>query len=157
MPIAPSPRHANLIISAKAIFWYTIPRHLREILIAFEIFIGSSSIKTTSAASIAASDPIAPMAIPISALVRTGASLIPSPTNASFSLPDFAARSSSTFVTLSPGSNSLYISSIPRLPATSSATRFASPVNITVFFTPAFFNSASASFACGFITSEITM
>ncbi len=50
---------------------------------------GSSSISTMSAASIAASDPMAPMAIPISALERTGASLMPSPTNASFSFSDF--------------------------------------------------------------------
>ena len=52
-----------------------------DILIAFDIFNGSSSINTMSAASIAASLPNAPIAIPISALESTGASLIPSPTN----------------------------------------------------------------------------
>ena len=40
----------------------------------------SSSIKATSAVSIAASVPIAPMAKPISARARAGASLMPSPT-----------------------------------------------------------------------------
>ena len=68
---------------------YTMRIHLRAILIALEIFSGSSSISTISAASIAASEPRAPMAIPMSALDNTGASLIPSPTNASFSLAVF--------------------------------------------------------------------
>ena len=54
-----------------------------------------------------ASDPIAPIAIPISALPRTGASLIPSPTNARFAFAGFSARSLSTCSTLSPGSSSL--------------------------------------------------
>ena len=62
------------------------------------IFNGSSSISTISAASIAASDPMAPMAIPISALESTGASLIPSPTNASFSFSDFLSRQFFHFV-----------------------------------------------------------
>ena len=126
-------------------------------MIALEIFSGSSSIRTTSAASIAASEPIAPIAIPISARVNTGASLIPSPTKASLSFSAFVESSSSTFDTLSAGSNSLYTSSIPSDCATWSATRFASPVSITVFSTPAFFNSAITSFECGFNISEITI
>ena len=47
-----------------------------DIGIAREIFNGSSSIKTTSAASMAASLPRPPIAIPISARESTGASLI---------------------------------------------------------------------------------
>ena len=59
-------KQANLTPIAITIFWYTIRKHFFEILIAFEILIGSSSIKTISAASIAASEPIAPIAIPMS-------------------------------------------------------------------------------------------
>lgn len=61
---------------------YTIRRHFLAIRIAFAILSGSSSISTTSAASIAASDPSAPIAIPTSTRESTGASLMPSPTKA---------------------------------------------------------------------------
>ena len=81
--------------------------HFLAILIAFEILSGSSSIKTISAASIAASEPSAPIAIPISALESTGASLIPSPTKASLSFSSLLASNSSTFATLSAGKSSL--------------------------------------------------
>ena len=85
---------------------------------ALAIFSGSSSISTTSAASMAASEPIAPMAMPISARLSTGASLMPSPTNASLSLPPLSASSFSTCATLSAGSSSLCTSSTPSAPAT---------------------------------------
>ena len=124
---------------------------------AFPIFNGSSSIRTTSAASIAASEPRAPIAIPISALERTGASLIPSPTKASFSFSDLFARSSSTLETLSAGRSSLWTSPIPRSAATDSATFFPSPVSITVLVMPAFFRFSIASLAWGLIMSEIRM
>lgn len=78
-----------------------------EMRMAFPIFKGSSSIKTTSAASMAASDPIAPMAIPTSARERTGASLMPSPTKRTFSLPFFCWVIFSRSVTLSSGKSSL--------------------------------------------------
>ena len=68
---------------------------------ALEIFNGSSSINTISAASMAASLPKAPIAIPISALDNTGASLIPSPTKARFSFECFKDNNSSTLFTLS--------------------------------------------------------
>ena len=142
---------------ANTMFWYTIERHLRLILMAFEIFNGSSSIKTMSAASIAASEPIAPIAMPMSARPSTGASLMPSPTNASFSFSGFPCKRASTFSTFPAGKSSLYTSSMPSSPATASATFFASPVSMTVLRTPAAFNARTASFACGFTTSEITM
>ncbi len=82
---------------------------------ALAIFIGSSSISTTSAASMAASEPMAPMAMPMSARPSTGASLMPSPTKASFSFSDLFFSSSSTFATLSAGSSSLYTSSMLQL------------------------------------------
>ena len=134
-----------------------MPMHLREMRMALTIRLGSSSMRTTSAASMAASLPMAPMAMPISARVSTGASLMPSPTKASFSFSPFAASSFSTSATLSAGSSSARTSSTPSPAATSSATRCASPVSMTVFFTPHFFSAATASAACGFGTSEITI
>ena len=81
---------------------------LRAIRIASEICCGSSYISTTSAASMAASEPIAPIATPMSARASTGASLMPSPTKASIPSPAFFCESSSsTFSTLSAGKSSL--------------------------------------------------
>ncbi len=72
---------------------------------AAAIFDGSSVIITTSAASIAASEPRPPIATPTSALANTGASLIPSPTNINVAFSDFLEINSSTFSTLSAGNN----------------------------------------------------
>ena len=130
-------------------------RHFFAIQIALAILIGSSSINTTSAASIAASDPSAPMAIPISARESTGASLIPSPTNASASFPCFCSKRRSTCVTLSAGSSLLCTSLIPTSSATCCATRSSSPVSITRRFTPAALSFFMASAACGLMTSAI--
>lgn len=80
----------------KTMFCFTIDSVFLEILTIDAILRTSSSISTTSAASIAASDPMLPMAMPISALVSTGASLMPSPTNASFSFFGFSLRRRST-------------------------------------------------------------
>ena len=84
-------------------FSYTMRMHLREIFIALDIFSGSSSMSTTSAASMAASEPIAPIAMPMSARESTGASFMPSPTKASFALPVVSPSRRSTSLTLSPG------------------------------------------------------
>ena len=65
---------------AKAVLFFAILKVFLDIFHAVIILDGSSVIITISASSIAASDPSPPIAIPISALVRTGASLIPSPT-----------------------------------------------------------------------------
>ena len=85
---------------------------------ALAIFIGSSSISTTSAASMAASEPMAPMAMPMSARESTGASLMPSPTKASFSFCPLLRSSSSTFSTLPAGSSWLHTWSMPSSAAT---------------------------------------
>ena len=66
-----------------------MPIVLLEIAMDLAIFEGLSSIRTTFAASIAASLPSAPIAIPISARAKTGASFIPSPTKASVLLIGF--------------------------------------------------------------------
>lgn len=71
-----------LIPKAKTIFCITIFLVFFAMRRPTEIFRKSSSISTTSAASMAASEPIAPMAMPTSAPANTGASLMPSPTKA---------------------------------------------------------------------------
>ena len=124
---------------------------------AVAIFAGSSSMRTISAASMAASEPRAPMAIPISALESTGASFIPSPTNASFSFSPLAAMSFSTSSTLSPGRSSLLTSSTPSSLPTASATFLASPVSMTTFSTPAALRPLMASFAFGLTTSDMSI
>ena len=124
---------------------------------ALAIFMGSSSMSTMSAASMAASEPMAPMAMPMSALDSTGASLMPSPTKASFSFSGFSSSRRSTWATLSPGSSSAQTSSTFNSFATCCATRLASPVSITVFFTPAAFSASMAAGEVGLIRSEITM
>ena len=73
---------------------------------ASAIFEGLSSINTTSAASMAASLPKAPIAIPTSARANTGASLIPSPTKAIVSSVFFSLIRRSMWLTLSAGSSS---------------------------------------------------
>ena len=102
-------------------------------------------------------EPSAPIAIPISALESTGASLIPSPTNASISSLPLLLRSFSTSITLSAGKSSLLTSSTPSFPATCSATFLASPVSIITFLTPAFLSAAIACCDVGLITSDITI
>ena len=52
------------------------------------------------------------------------------------------------------GRSSLAPSPPPPSAATLSATRFASPVSMTIFATPAFFSCAMASLECGFTTSD---
>ena len=121
---------------------------------ALAIDVISSLIKTTSAASIATSLPTPPIAIPISLLARTGASLIPSPTKATtWSLP----INFSNCVTLSCGNKSLYTWSIPILEAISRATVEWSPVSITVFETCAFFKSWIPGIVDSLITSATTI
>ena len=87
----------------RQIFCRTIRKVFLEIRIAVLILEGASSIRTISAASMAASEPRPPMAMPMSARERTGASLIPSPMKASFLLGAFSARRRSTISTLSAG------------------------------------------------------
>ena len=122
-----------------------------EILIASGIFLKSSFITTISDASIAAAEPISPIEIPINALFKTGASLIPSPTKATSGL-SFATFSYS--VNLSCGNISAFISSISSFFPISNATSFLSPVNIYVLI-PSFFNDFIASSVPCFIPSSI--
>ena len=85
-------------------FSFTIVIVLCAIEITLETFEGSSVIITTSDASIAESEPNPPIAIPTSARVKTGASLIPSPTK--ITLPCFASINSSSFSTFCEGKSS---------------------------------------------------
>ena len=101
---------------------------------------------TTSAASMATSAP-APMAIPISALVRAGASLIPSPTMATFPC-SFNLRITSSFPS---GRTPAITRSTPAWRPMAFAVRSLSPVSITTSI-PIFCSSFTA---CG-LSSRIT-
>ena len=87
----------------------------------------SSATSTTSADSLAAVEPRAPMAMPTSAAARTGASLTPSPTM-------ITGRGSiaATAFTLSSGSSPARTSVMPRPSATAAAVPWPSPVSMTV-------------------------
>ena len=84
IPMAPKTRMTAFTPRAKMMFCRATAIVFRAIRIATAICDGRSVIRTASAAATAASEPIPPMAIPRSARARTGASLIPSPTNAIF-------------------------------------------------------------------------
>ena len=108
-------------------------------------------IRTTSAASIAISVP-APMAMPISARVRAGASFIPSPTIAT--LPcSFRERITAS---LPSGRTPAITSSTPACAPTAFAVRSLSPVSITTRM-PMFRSCFTASGLSGFITSAAAM
>ena len=157
MPTAASTSTESFTPKANTMFCHTIPMVLRDRRIALAIFDGLSSMSTISAASMAASEPIAPIAIPISARVSTGASLMPSPTKAS--LPFLLSSSSkrSTSATLSWGRSLAWNSSRPSFEATERATSSASPVNITVLVTPVACRSAMVLAASSFTMSAITI
>ncbi len=161
MPKAASTSTANLVPRAKMMFCHTMRMVRRATSMAFAMSSGLSFMSTMSAASMAASDPMAPMAMPMSARVSTGASLMPSPTKASLPLPrvsrSVAASSFSTSATLSWGNNSACTSSMPSRAATEAATSVRSPVSMTVFFTPAACKSAMARAAVGLMVSAMTM
>ena len=157
MPNAASRRISTFTPMANTMFCQTIRMVLRATRMAWAILEGRSSMRTTSAASIAASEPIAPMATPTSARMSTGASLMPSPTKARRA-PSFSPASKrSTASTLSWGRSCAWTSSIPRRPATASATSWRSPVSMTQRRTPAAWRSRTASSASSFTTSAITM
>ena len=99
MPSAPRTRNTLLIPRAITMFCITIRFVAFATSMASTSFDGSSVIRTTSAASIAASEPSPPMAMPTSARARTGASLMPSPTKASLLPCRFCLSSISSFST----------------------------------------------------------
>ena len=97
------------------------------------------------------------MAMPTSARASTGASFIPSPTNARTFPAGLSLSRLSTHETLSAGSRSARYSSMPTCEATYSPTSFLSPVSITVRRTPNVLSSAMADLASSFMTSETMM
>ena len=127
-----------------------------EICIASIIFFNSSVIITISDASIAEFDPIPPIDIPISALAKTGLSLIPSPTYATFFSVILLSNTFSNSLYLSCGSISDFTSSMFTSFAIRVATSFLSPVSIFVFI-PNSFNCLIVSLASDFISSVNTM
>ena len=91
------------------------------------ILFNSSLIRTISLASMAISLPTPPIEIPISALFKTGASFIPSPTKI---VTPLLLAIVSKALNLSWGNISYLISSIPSFLPIFRATVFLSPVNI---------------------------
>ena len=128
-----------------------------EIFIAFDKLFKSSSIITTSAASIAASLPIAPIATPTSAYASDGASFMPSPTKRSFLPFGTSFFSFDTYLTLSCGKSPQCISSAPTAFPTLSPVSFLSPVRSTVFLTPLSLRSETARGASGLSLSSMIM
>ena len=100
----------------------------------------SPPTSTTSALSTAMSLP-SPIAMPTSALVNAGASLMPSPTIATFAPPFI---NSVTLSALSPGSTSAIVSSIPASHAIARAVAALSPVSMIVLTCPACKSSISS-------------
>ena len=113
-------------------FCFAILIVFRDIFIAFGSLSRLSAIITTSADSIAISEPIAPIAIPTSALTSEGASFIPSPTYTT--APSFDI--SSSFAYFSSGKRSEYTSFMPSLVATRVTFSRLSPERIMLFSTP---------------------
>ena len=105
---------------------------LRRVARLIRIAAGTSEswlfIRTISAASMAISVP-APMAIPISALVRAGASLIPSPTMATLPF-SFRERMTLSFPS---GRTPAITWSTPACAPMALAVRLLSPVSITTW------------------------
>ena len=131
MPTMPNIRQMPFTPNAMTIFSLTMRRHFRDMRIALPIFVVSSSMSTTSAAYMATSLPIAPIAMPTSARDNTGASLMPSPTKAVLSVFVCELMIFSTCDTLSVGRSSPYTWSIPSAKAVCSATALVSPVSMT--------------------------
>ena len=142
---------------ANTTFCMAMPMVRRAMAMAVAILDGLSSMSTTSAASIAASEPSAPMAIPTSARASTGASLMPSPTKTVFSLSVSVFKMFSIMLTLSAGRSSEWHSSMHSFCATSSPTSRRSPVSMTVFFTPSSFREPMASCESSLMMSATTI
>ena len=114
-----------------------------------------SLIKMMSLDSMATSLP-PPIAIPISALMRAGASLTPSPTIATKPLCRCLAFVSSTIFFFSSGFTSAMIFSMPTSFAIARALFSLSPVSMMTSI-PRFLNSAIACFASSLISSLIAI
>ena len=85
-PKAVSTRMRIFTKRAKTMFWVEMATVRRAMRMTIGMRARSSSMMTMSAASIAASEPIEPIAMPTSARASTGASLMPSPMKASSAL-----------------------------------------------------------------------
>lgn len=123
---APRPRLSTASVPAK--FAIIMPRHRRETFRTSANRKRSFPSRTTDALSRTTSVP-EPIATPTFASSSAGASLIPSPTIATF-LP--CARKFRMHLTFPSGSNSESTSSTPRVLAIASPTSFRSPVSSTV-------------------------
>ena len=148
------PSMANLTPSANTMFSMTMACVLLEIATASATFDGRSSTMTMSAASIAASEPRFPMAIPTSALASEGASFMPSPTKTV--LPSEPSIRASSLEVLSEGRRSASKPSSPNSPEMPSAADLLSPVSMYDLI-PISLSFSIASLESCFSVSDIRM
>ena len=114
-------------------FWAISLRAARASMIASGRRSSWLPMRATSAVSIAASLPAAPMAIPMDAFASAGASFTPSPTIATI---EPSRRRSSMCRSLLSGLSDAWTSPTPTASATRAAAASWSPVSITTRFTP---------------------
>ena len=139
---APSSRQMILTASAKTMFCRTMRSVCREMRIASEILEGSSSIRTMSAASMAASKkPRGFPSIPMSALESTGASYRYRPLRMESSLPFSAAGAIPPHEPCHPAAVRCALCCRPAL-----AADWLSPVSITQRRTSAFRERIASAF-----------
>ena len=156
-PAAESASIATLTMMENQMFSYTTFMVLRAMRLARGRPLRSSFISTMSAASIAASLPTPPMAMPMSERMSTGASLMPSPTK--HTAPDFFLLEDSSFSTSSTlfcGRREALKSVTPTSSATLAAMRSLSPVSMTVL-QPMALSAPATSFASGLISSATSI
>ena len=149
MPASARPKNTALMPMAKLMFCTRMLRVRWLRLMNSGNLPSSSSIRATSAVSMAVSLPAAPMAKPMSACARAGASLTPSPSMAT--TPNCCCKaliSSSLFS----GNNSALTTLTPTSSPMRCAVSRLSPVSITVV-TPSAFSLAMADAAVGRSTS----
>ncbi len=123
-------RNTALMPRARVMFWTRIAWVVRDSRTNCGNLRRSSSISATPAVSMAVSVPAAPMAKPMSARARAGASLIPSPT---MPTREPSAWRASTSRSLSSGRRLPRAASMPTWAAMAAAVCGLSPVSIRVF------------------------
>ena len=134
-PMAPKMRKIPFTPKARPIFCHTMRRVERPIWIPRAILLGWSVWMITSAVSMATSLPKPPIAIPTSLAASTGASLMPSPINAT--VDSGCSLSFSTSLSLSSGSKPPLAQSIFSSLATCWVMESLSPESIMILAIPA--------------------
>gem|GEM_PF-4019477 len=133
-PPANTPASSSTTVATAMMMFWRITRTVRRAApIAWGRRSRLSPISATSAVSTATAEPAAPMATPMSAAARAGASFTPSPTIATVCPPRCSSR---TISSLSSGSSDALTSVMPVRAAIACATGALSPVSMTMRLTP---------------------